>query len=128
MKAGSALFYLGGLIHAGGPNISDIQCTGISAQYSLGWLRQEENLHLAVPPEMVRTLPDRLARLVGYEFGGPFTGFVNGDGPHRLIKDAPQSERCHSYPELNEAASKINRFRWGDIEPVATPPAIKEAL
>lgn len=46
--------------------------TGIAVQYSLGWLRQEENLHLAVPPELAKTLPDRLARLVGYELGAPF--------------------------------------------------------
>jgi ectoine hydroxylase-related dioxygenase (phytanoyl-CoA dioxygenase family) len=127
MKVGSALFYLGGVIHAGGPNSSNVQRTGIAIQYSLGWLRQEENLHFAVPPELAKTLPDRLARLVGYDFGAPFCGFVNGDDPHRLIEDEPLSERCHSYPELNAASQKINRWRWGDIEPVLTPPAVRKA-
>ncbi|MBT6202378.1 MAG: phytanoyl-CoA dioxygenase family protein [Alphaproteobacteria bacterium] len=122
MPAGSILIYLGGVVHGGGANISNTKRTGISVQYSLGWLRQEENLHLAVPPELARTLPDRLARLCGYEFGGPFNGFVHGDDPHRLIEDTPLSGRCHSYPELNDAASKLQRFRWGDIEAVPTPP------
>tara|TARA_B100000676_G_scaffold240537_1_gene241517 strand:- start:8191 stop:9135 length:945 start_codon:yes stop_codon:yes gene_type:complete len=129
MPAGSLLVYLGGVVHGGGSNVSNDKRTGISVQYSLGWLRQEENLHLGVPPDLARTLPDRLARLVGYEFGGPFCGFVHGDDPHRLIEYTPSSERCHSTPELNEAASKLQRFRWGDIEAVPTPPesTIEEA-
>ncbi len=125
MPAGSILVYLGGLIHGGGANISNTKRTGISVQYSLGWLRQEENLHFAVPPELAKTLPDRLARLVGYDFGGPFCGFVHGDDPHRLIEDTPLSERCHTYPELNDRAASLQRFRWGDIEPAPTPPESK---
>ena len=117
MPAGSVLIYLGGLIHAGGANTGGNNRTGIAVQYSLGWLRQEENLHLAVPPDLARTLPDRLARLAGYEFGGPFCGFVHGDDPHRLIEGRPHSERCHSTPELDAAASRIHRWRWGEIEP-----------
>jgi len=122
MPAGSLLVYFGSVIHGGGSNIANDKRTGISVQYSLGWLRQEENLHLAVPPELAKTLPDRLARLIGYEFGGPFCGFVHGDDPHRLIEDTPRGERCHSTPELNEAAAKLPRLRWGNIEPVPTPP------
>lgn len=122
MPAGSLLLYLGGLIHGGGANVSrDDRRTGIAIQYSLGWLRQEENLHLAVPPALAKTLPDRLARLVGYEFGGPFCGFVNGDDPHRLLEEAPLSQRCHSTPELDEADARLPRLRWGDLEPVPTP-------
>lgn len=122
MAAGSLLLYLGGLIHGGGANVSRHERrTGIAIQYSLGWLRQEENLHLAVPPALAKTLPDRLARLVGYQFGGPFCGFVNGDDPHRLIEDAPGGPRCHSTPELDRADARLARLRWGDVAPVATP-------
>ena len=121
MPAGSALIYVGGLIHGGGANDSNGERTGIAVQYSLGWLRQEENLHLAVPPALARTLPDRLARLVGYEFGGPFLGFVHGDDPHRLIEDAPLGERRHTEPELDEAAVVLRRLRWGDVEAAPTP-------
>ena len=74
-----------------------------------------------MPPALAKTLPDRLARLVGYEFGGPFCGFVNGDDPHRLLEEAPLSQRRHSTPELDEADASLPRLRWGDLEPVPTP-------
>lgn len=121
MPAGSILFYLAGVIHSGGANTSNEVRTGIAVQYSLGWLRQEENLHLAVPPDLARTLPDRLARLVGYELGAPFCGFVHGDDPHRLIEDVALSERCHTYPDLDAASKQLTRLRWGNITPVPTP-------
>ncbi len=121
MPAGSLLVYIGGVIHGGGANTGNAKRTGIAIQYSLGWLRQEENLHLAVPPDLARTLPDRLARLVGYDFGGPFLGFVNGDDPHRLVEETALGERCHSRPELDAASKDLTLFQWGDIEPVPTP-------
>jgi hypothetical protein len=121
MPAGSVLFYIGGVVHGGGANTANSKRTGIAIQYSLGWLRQEENLHLAVSPDLARTLPDRLARLVGYEFGGPFMGFVNGDDPHRLIEDVPLDERCHSRPDLDTASRQLQRFSWGNVQPESTP-------
>lgn len=121
MPPGSLLLYLAGVIHGGGSNTSNVARTGIAVQYSLGWLRQEENLHIAVPPILAKTLPDVLARLVGYDLGGPFTGFVHGDDPHRLLEDAPIADRCHSYPELDTASARLPRLRWGDITPVPTP-------
>ena len=51
------------------------------AAYILGWLRQEENQYLAVPPEIARTLPENLQRLVGYQLSGGlgFSGDVGKD-------------------------------------------------
>jgi ectoine hydroxylase-related dioxygenase (phytanoyl-CoA dioxygenase family) len=121
MPAGSVVLYLGGVVHGGGANSANSKRTGISIQYSLGWLRQEENLHLAVPPDLARTLPDRLARLVGYDFGGPFMGFVNGDDPHRLIEDTALDERCHTRPELDTASKRLQRLPWGNVTPVPSP-------
>ena len=121
MPKGSVIFYMGSMYHGGAENFTDGYRTGIILGYSMGWLRQEENLHLAVPPDLARTLPDRLARLVGYDFGGPYCGFVHGDDPHRLIEDVALSERCHTYPDLDAVSEQLNRFRWGDIEPVPTP-------
>jgi len=121
MPAGSVLYYTSGVIHGGGPNSAATRRTGISIQYSLGWLRQEENLHLAVPPELARTLPDRLARLIGYDFGGPFLGFVHGDDPHRLIETEPHDERCHTRPELDAALRDLERIRFGDVAAEPSP-------
>jgi hypothetical protein len=41
MPAGSVLVYLGGTIHGGGANVSNVDRTGLLLSYSLGWLRQE---------------------------------------------------------------------------------------
>ncbi len=45
--------------------------------YSLGWLRQEENQYLACPPEIARTLPEGLLRLMGYQRGSYSIGYVD---------------------------------------------------
>jgi len=45
--------------------------------YSLGWLRQEENQYLACPPEIARTLPEGLLRLMGYQRGSYAIGYAD---------------------------------------------------
>jgi hypothetical protein len=45
--------------------------------YSIGWLRQEENQYLACPPEIARTLPEGLLRLMGYQRGSYSIGYVD---------------------------------------------------
>jgi ectoine hydroxylase-related dioxygenase (phytanoyl-CoA dioxygenase family) len=44
MPRGSVLFYLGRAVHAGGRNDTGIPRTGLITTYSLGWLRQQENM------------------------------------------------------------------------------------
>ncbi|MEQ8653257.1 MAG: phytanoyl-CoA dioxygenase family protein [Kiloniellales bacterium] len=70
MPAGSALFYLGNTFHGGGANRSDKPRMALINTYSLGWLRQEENMYLSVPPEVAAGLPDDLRRLIGYQGHG----------------------------------------------------------
>ena len=53
MPCGSVVLYLGGCVHGGGANESDRVRTGVNIDYALGWLRQEENQYLSVPPEIV---------------------------------------------------------------------------
>jgi ectoine hydroxylase-related dioxygenase (phytanoyl-CoA dioxygenase family) len=77
MERGSVLFYLGSLYHGGGENRSDADRVGINITYSVGWLRQEENQYLTVPPEIARTLPERLQRLLGYARGAYALGYVD---------------------------------------------------
>ena len=66
MPAGSALFWLGGTLHGAGANISDEWRYGIALGYSVGWLRQEENMYLDVPPEKAATLSPELRKAIGY--------------------------------------------------------------
>jgi ectoine hydroxylase-related dioxygenase (phytanoyl-CoA dioxygenase family) len=77
MKKGSVLVYYGSLYHGGGANKSQTRRIGINIGYSLAWLRQEENQYLACPPEVARTLPEGLLRLMGYQRGAVGLGYVD---------------------------------------------------
>ena len=70
MKAGSVLYWLGGTLHGAGANISDGWRYGIILTYSLGWLRQEENQYLDIPPEVRRELSPELRELTGHAMHG----------------------------------------------------------
>ena len=69
MTKGSVLLYTGSIFHGGGANTTTTSRIGMNVGYSLGWLRQEENQYLACPPEIARTLPEGLLRLMGYQRG-----------------------------------------------------------
>jgi len=123
MPAGSLLVYLGGTIHGGGANVSHSRLrTGLAFQYSLAWLRQEENQYLANPPDIARTYSERLQRLIGYDYGGPYLGFIDGDSPQRLLQAEHDGPRNRTSPEIDALAARMNRYRWGDLEPEPTPP------
>jgi ectoine hydroxylase-related dioxygenase (phytanoyl-CoA dioxygenase family) len=77
MTKGSVLLYTGSIFHGGGANTADTIRIGMNVGYSLGWLRQEENQYLACPPEIARTLPEGLLRLMGYQRGSYAIGYVD---------------------------------------------------
>ncbi|WP_272005371.1 phytanoyl-CoA dioxygenase family protein [Roseovarius sp. ZX-A-9] len=87
MPRGSVLFYLGGAVHGGGKNESDAPRTGLITTYSLGWLRQEENMYLSVPREKADAYPEHVRRLMGYQAHGPYLG-VYPDDPDGYWFDA----------------------------------------
>jgi hypothetical protein len=102
--------------------------TGLAFQYSLAWLRQEENQYLANPPEIARTYPERLQRLIGYDYGGPYLGFIDGDSPQRLLQDPHDGPGNRTSPEVDALAARMNRHRWGDVDPVPTPPSSQPTI
>lgn len=115
MPAGSCLFYLGNVIHGGGANRSNGPRTGVLLQYSLGWLRQEENQYLAVPAEIARTLPPRLQRLMGYAFGGINLGMVDRKDPFEVLNGTVPAEGSRLFPEdLVEADAKVRLMHLAD--------------
>jgi len=77
MTKGSVLLYTGSIFHGGGANASEAHRIGMNVGYSLGWLRQEENQYLSCPPEIARTLPEGLLRLMGYQRGSYAIGYVD---------------------------------------------------
>ena len=85
MPARTALVYLGSVWHGGGANRTQRTRTGVVLHYASAWLRPVENHVLAVPPDMARALPTRLAELLGYNIYPPFIGYVDGRHPRKLL-------------------------------------------
>jgi len=77
MKTGSVLFYTGSLYHGAGPNYTESVRIGLTIQYTLGWLRQEENQYLGNSPELLNELPEDLLRLMGYKGAASSLGFYD---------------------------------------------------
>ncbi|MEZ5921855.1 MAG: phytanoyl-CoA dioxygenase family protein [Parvularculaceae bacterium] len=86
MPAGSLMLAKGTLFHRGGANRSSAPRLIITPQYCPGWTRTLENMALAVPPAIARTLPERAQSLLGYSIHQPFMGYVDGRHPHRLLE------------------------------------------
>lgn len=89
MKKGSVLVYTGTVFHGGGANVSDEDRWGLNITYSLGWLRQEENMYLSCPPDVARGLAPELAALVGYAMSNYALGYFTpplpaGEGPETV--------------------------------------------
>lgn len=66
MAMGDVLLWHGGTLHGAGANVSNEWRYGVFLSFSLGWLRQEENQYLDVPPAIAATLSKELRDLVGY--------------------------------------------------------------
>jgi ectoine hydroxylase-related dioxygenase (phytanoyl-CoA dioxygenase family) len=87
MPAGSVVVFAGTLYHRGGAHVGASGTRlGITPQYSEGWMRQIENMPLAVPPKVAAQYSDRVQELLGYDILEPsFVGYVDGMHPKRLI-------------------------------------------
>ncbi len=94
MPAGSAVVYLGSVLHAAGTNRTQAEWRrGLHLSYLVGWLRTEENNVLATPPHVARGLPERAQRLLGYgvhdaiaSMGG-YCGMVGLRDPIELLRE-----------------------------------------
>ncbi|WP_439813692.1 phytanoyl-CoA dioxygenase family protein [Zavarzinia sp. CC-PAN008] len=113
MPRGSVLIYLGNVLHGSGTNASNATRRAMTLQYNLGWLRQEENQYLSLPPDVARTLPVELQKLVGYDFGGSYLGFVEAGHPLALTGEAPH-DMARTSVEAEAAKDRVELF---DIAP-----------
>ena len=85
MPKGSCMIYLGSVFHGGGKNVTDNEYrVGMITGYSLGWLRQEENQYLAVPPEIAQQYDPVIRRLLGYTKHGDSLGHGHRPGGARV--------------------------------------------
>jgi ectoine hydroxylase-related dioxygenase (phytanoyl-CoA dioxygenase family) len=86
MPAGSVLVLHASTWHGGGPNSTpDIQRYGLSIQYVAGWCRQQQNLMLGTPRDVVATYPRKLQELIGYSMFRNVMGHVDREHPLTLL-------------------------------------------
>jgi len=108
MPRGSVLFYTSNLIHGGGTNRANLVRRGMALHYNLGWLRQEENQFLSLPPDKARALPEALQRLIGYDFGAPYLGFVESGHPLTLVRESLPADMARTSPEAEARAKALH--------------------
>ena len=85
MSKGSVLVWDGSLWHGGGANTTDQRRTGIAMNYCAGFIRQQENQQLGIPPQTVRGFSPRLRELVGYGVYQSLIGHIDKQSPAQLL-------------------------------------------
>lgn len=110
MPKGSFCAFVGGTYHGGGRNTTaDEWRIAMFTGFALGWLRQEQNWYLSVTAEEVRRMPERLARLLGFNLHKPFLGWVQDfQDPYDVV---------HGYEELSSGGGDL--YADGADRPVA---------
>ncbi len=86
MPAGALLAWDGATWHGGGANTSAHERLALNINYNLGWLRQQENLFVSIPPAEILSRPERLQRLLGYQHHRVL-GLSDGRDPLAVIKE-----------------------------------------
>jgi ectoine hydroxylase-related dioxygenase (phytanoyl-CoA dioxygenase family) len=86
MPAGAVMIFHGSLWHGGGANTTNDQWRlGVNVQYCPGFVRQQQNHYLAIPPEIAATFSDRLLELLGYRLYKGIMGHVDGRSPGEVV-------------------------------------------
>lgn len=92
MPRGSVVLYLGSTVHGGGANRTDQTRFAVNIDYVLGWLRQEENQYLSYTLDEVRSFPEKVQKLLGYEIGAYALGYIDGGrSPMELLRSPEDS-------------------------------------
>lgn len=105
MRAGSMLVWAGAMWHAGGANVSNRERMGLFISHGVSYLRPQEIQLLAVPPDVVKQMPERLQRLLGYH---RFGIGVDGRDPIDVLRDGlvvnPESRPAEAWREAYRRA------------------------
>jgi len=90
MSKGSILVWNGSLWHGGGANATDGTRIGIAMNYCAGWIRQQENQQLGIPPDVMATFSPELRGLCGLGVYKGLIGHIDKRTPaERLYGDSP---------------------------------------
>ncbi|MHB1854412.1 MAG: phytanoyl-CoA dioxygenase family protein [Acidimicrobiales bacterium] len=92
MAKGSVLVWHGSLWHGGGANHTDDRRIGIAMNYCAGYIRQQENQQLGLPPALVKTFPRRLQELVGYGLYNGLIGHIDKKSPADLLNEGQETK------------------------------------
>jgi len=118
MPAGSVLIYNSNFFHGGGANRSNGTRRGMALHYNLGWLRQEENQYLSIPPEKAAGIPADVLQLIGYDFAAPYLGFVEDGHPLTLADpDRPRDMDRTGGEELVARHQALKPLYLGEMPP-----------
>lgn len=85
MPKGSVLVWHGSTWHGGGANTSDEVRVGVAMNYCAGYIRQQENQQLGIPPEIMATFSPQLRQLCGLGMYRGLTGNINKMSPAELL-------------------------------------------
>ena len=103
MAAGSVMIFHGSLWHGGGANTTkDEWRLGVNVQYCQGWIRTQQNHYWGVPPEVLRTMPERLLELLGLNLYKGIMGHVDGRSPGAVIGDDRVAETAYAYDRVRK--------------------------
>lgn len=109
MTRGSCLIYTGKVYHGGGANTTDDETRmGLNITYNVGWLRQEENQYLSVPREIAASLPEDLARLIGYRTGAYALGYIDDVRDPYEVLHGPSGTMSFGTSRLDEERGRID--------------------
>jgi ectoine hydroxylase-related dioxygenase (phytanoyl-CoA dioxygenase family) len=96
MPAGSVMIFHGSLWHGGGANVTrDEWRCGVNVQYCPGFVRQQQNAYLGIPPELAATFDDRLLELLGYKLYKGIMGHVDGRSPGEVVFGLRMAETAY---------------------------------
>jgi ectoine hydroxylase-related dioxygenase (phytanoyl-CoA dioxygenase family) len=105
MRAGSVMIFHGSLWHGGGPNSTAGDWRlGVNVQYCPGFVRQQQNPYVGIPPEVAATFPDRLLELLGYRLYKGIMGHVDGRSPGEVVFGERMAEVAYRDSERARAA------------------------
>ncbi len=93
MPRGSVAMWHGGMLHGLGINETDTPRIGVTAGYTVGWLRQEQNQYLSIPPERVAQMPEKIRNLLGWQPHSAVLGWIVGNDPDQFAKDQRAANR-----------------------------------
>jgi ectoine hydroxylase-related dioxygenase (phytanoyl-CoA dioxygenase family) len=90
MAKGSVLVWHGSTWHGGGANTTtDEVRIGVAMNYCAGFIRQQENQQLGIPPETMATFSPQLRQLCGLGMYRGLTGNIEKKSPAELLYGDP---------------------------------------